>query len=113
VTTFHPQVVDKKKHGFDQRTSSSIIHDNICALIHKEYHPKRHHTSDIKHHVAPNIMFSVILSSPPKKKKTKKHHCPSTSPTQHGHLTNDSNIPIEKQSPWPQECTPREEVRLG
>ena len=41
---------------------SSIIHDNICSLIHKKFHPKSY-LSDIKDHVNLNILFSVVNSS--------------------------------------------------
>ena len=40
---------------------SSIIHDNICSVIHKKCHPKSYH-SDIKCHMTLNITFSVAIS---------------------------------------------------
>ena len=39
-----------------------ISDDNICSLIQKKCHPKSYQ-SDIKYHVALNIIFSVVLSS--------------------------------------------------
>ena len=45
--------------GFGQWMNSSIIHDNICSVIHKKCHPKSCH-SDIKHHMTLNIIFSVV-----------------------------------------------------
>jgi hypothetical protein len=35
---------------------SFIIHDNICWLVHKKYHP-----NDIKYHMTPNLIFSVVF----------------------------------------------------
>ena len=40
--------------------SSSIIHDNICSLIHKKRHPKSYH-SDINYHITLNIIFSIAI----------------------------------------------------
>jgi hypothetical protein len=34
------QVADMRRWGFGQWMNSSIIHDNICKLIHKKFHPK-------------------------------------------------------------------------
>ena len=39
--------------------NSSIVHDNICSLIHEKCHPKSYHV-DIKYHMTLNIIFSVI-----------------------------------------------------
>ena len=44
-----------------QWMNSSIMHDNICSLIHKKCHPKSCH-SDIKYHMTLNIMYSVVLA---------------------------------------------------
>ena len=44
------QVVDKRRQGFGQWMNPSIIHDNICKLIHKKCHLKSYH-SDIKYHM--------------------------------------------------------------
>ena len=54
------QVGDERRWGFGQWMSSSIIHDNICSLIHKNCHPKSYHI-DIKYHMILNITFSVSL----------------------------------------------------
>ena len=40
--------------------NSSIIRDNICKLIHKKWRPKSYY-SGIRCHMAPNIIFSVVL----------------------------------------------------
>ena len=53
------QVVDKRWQGFGQWMNSSIIHDNICSLMHKKCHPE----SDIKHHMTRIIIFSVLPSA--------------------------------------------------
>ena len=47
----------EKGRGFGQWRNSSIIHNNICSLIHKKCHPNSYH-SDIKFHIALNIIFS-------------------------------------------------------
>ena len=52
------QVVDKRRHGFDQRMNSSIIHDIICSLLHKRCHPNSYH-SDVTYHMILDIRFSV------------------------------------------------------
>ena len=41
----------EKEKGYGQWMNSSIIHDNICSLIHKKCHLKSH-DSDIKNHMA-------------------------------------------------------------
>ena len=47
------RVGDKKRYGIRQWwLNSSIIHDNICSLIYKQFHPESCH-SDTK--------FSVVL----------------------------------------------------
>ena len=42
-----------------QWMNSSIIHDNVCKLIHKKCHPKSYH-SDIIYHMILNIIFGVL-----------------------------------------------------
>ena len=39
--------------------NSSIIHHNICSLIHEKCHPKSCH-SDMKYHMTVNIIFRAI-----------------------------------------------------
>ena len=56
MTIFLHNVADKKGRVLANGMNSSIIHDNICNLIHKKYHPKSYH-SDIKYHMT----FSVVL----------------------------------------------------
>ena len=56
------QVVDRRRYGFGQWMNSSIIHENICSLIHKMCHPKSYH-SDIKYHMIINNIFSSLLRS--------------------------------------------------
>jgi hypothetical protein len=51
----------KEGRGLGQSMNSSIIHKNNCPLIHKKCHPKSYH-SDIKYHMTPNIIFSVVSS---------------------------------------------------
>ena len=41
--------------------SSSIIHDNICSLIHEMCQSKSYH-SDTKYHIKLNIIFSVVTA---------------------------------------------------
>ena len=53
------QVADKRRYGFGHWMNSSIIHDNICKLIHKKCHLKSYH-SDIKYLVTLNTIFSVV-----------------------------------------------------
>jgi hypothetical protein len=36
-----------------------IIHDDICKLVHKKFHPKSDH-NDIKYHMTLNIKFNVV-----------------------------------------------------
>ena len=36
-----------------------LVHENMCSLIHKMWHPKSYH-SDIKYHMTPNIIFDVV-----------------------------------------------------
>ena len=50
----------QEKIGFGQWMNSSIIHDNICSLSQKKYHPKNNHT-EIQYHITLNIIFSVLL----------------------------------------------------
>ena len=47
------QVLDKRRYGFGKWMNLSIIHDNICKLIHKKCHPK-------VTIVTLNIIFSVV-----------------------------------------------------
>ena len=57
---FHHKLLTREGRVFGQRMNSSIIHDNICSLVHKcnleSYH------SDIKYHMTLNIIFSVACS---------------------------------------------------
>ena len=56
------QAADKRRKVFGQWMYLSIIHDNICSLIHMGCHPKSYHC-DIKYHMtlnALNIIFSVV-----------------------------------------------------
>ena len=64
---FSSQVADKRRPGFGQRMNSSIIHANICSLIHRKRHPKSYH-SDIytifsvtTHEVNPPCQRAPIL----------------------------------------------------
>ena len=54
------QVIDKRKQGFGQWINSSIIHDNICKLVHEKCHLRSCH-GDIKYHMTLNMIFSVLL----------------------------------------------------
>ena len=49
------------KVGFGQWMNLSIIHDNVCSLLHKKCRPKRHH-GDLKYHMTLIIMFSVMIT---------------------------------------------------
>ena len=53
------QVANKKRWGFGEWITSSIIHGNIWSLIHKKCHPKTYH-SNIKHQIAPYIIFYIV-----------------------------------------------------
>ena len=44
------QVDDKRRQSFGRWMNSSIIHDNICSLVHMQFHPKSYH-SDTKYHI--------------------------------------------------------------
>ena len=55
------RVADKKRSGFGQWMGSTIIHDNICKLIHKKRPPKSYHNN--KYHMTLNIIFSVAVGS--------------------------------------------------
>jgi hypothetical protein len=48
------QVADKRRKGSGQWMNSSIIHDNICSLIHRNCHPYCFHI-DIKYHMALHV----------------------------------------------------------
>jgi len=42
--------------------NSSIIHDNMCSLVHKKCHMKSYH-SDIKYRMTLNIILSAVRLS--------------------------------------------------
>ena len=52
-----------RRQGFGQWMNSSIIHDDICSLIHIKCHPRSYY-SDIKYHMTLNIIFSVVHRPP-------------------------------------------------
>ena len=58
LMTFSSQVTDKRRSGFGPWMKSFIIRDKTCSLIHKKRHPRSCH-SDIKYHMALNIIFSI------------------------------------------------------
>ena len=60
MTIFHHNLLARGCRGFGQWTNSSIIHGNVCSLIHKKCHPKSCH-SDIKYHMTLNIVFSASV----------------------------------------------------
>ena len=57
---FHHKLVTRERQGIGQWMNSSIIHDNICSLIHKLCHPKSYH-GDTKCHMTLDIIFNVVI----------------------------------------------------
>ena len=53
MTILHHKLLKRWGEVFGQWMNSFLIHGNICALIHKNYHPKSYH-NDMKYH------FSVV-----------------------------------------------------
>ena len=53
------QVADKRRYGFDLWMNSSIVHYNICSLVHKKCHMKCPH-SDVKYYMTYNVIFCVL-----------------------------------------------------
>ena len=44
MTTFHHKLLTREGKGFGRWTNPSIMHDTICALIHKKCHPRSSHS---------------------------------------------------------------------
>ena len=58
MTIFHHKLLTREGRVFVQWMNSSIIHDNICSLIHKKCHSKKYN-SDIKYHMTLNNIVCV------------------------------------------------------
>ena len=60
MTIFHHKLLTRENKIVANGLThpSSIIHDNICSLLHKEFHTKTYHT-DTNYHMTLNIIFSV------------------------------------------------------
>jgi hypothetical protein len=61
MTVIHHKLLTREGRGLGQWMNLSIIHDNICSLIHEKCHMKSYH-SDIKYHMTLSIIFSVVIS---------------------------------------------------
>ena len=64
---------DLQFYSYCHRPTHTIIHHNICLLVHKKCHAKSC-DSDIKYHMTPIIICSVASLNPPWQKIIKGSH---------------------------------------
>ena len=59
MTILHYKSMTREGRILALEWNPSIIHDNMCSLIHKKFHPQSYH-SDIKFHTTLNTIFSGV-----------------------------------------------------